>query len=1316
MALSSDLISQFVKATKDEKETVTETTAYGKIVVKEDGKEYVQLDGSELLTPISTTTVVDDGDRVMVTIKNHTAIVTGDLTNPSASNKDVTEIGSKISEFEIIIADKVTTEQLEAEIARIEQLRTEELEATNAKIETLEGKVAKIDEIEADMVTVSGKVTANEADITTLRADIADFKDVTAGRVDAVEGEFNTLKSDYATFESTVTTKLEAAEADIKNLDAEKLDVETADAKYATIDFSNIGEAAIEKLFSDSGIIKDLIMSDGKVTGELVGVTIKGDIIEGNTVKADKLVILGEDGLYYKLNVDALGETTASGDEKYQNGLDGSAILAESITAEKIAVDDLVAFGATIGGFHINEDAIYSGVKNSMTNATPGIHLSDDGQVNIGDQNNFFKYYIDENGQYKLEIQADTLRFGSSNTTIEEYIENAKEPISLVTDKDTELVIDDGVKIIEFSVDGKSTQETRSGINQLMSFEDGETSYFSSLANNKNSDTDYWKTVPLADNWVHAECDLTGRTTTNNSYLNFFISLNKLPNLKTSTTYTIVIEFRNVNITKMQSNLYLGQTHGTADAVFTSAVTLSQSPISKGETLKYTISTYSTFSSSSLIALRNFQTIIPGDKFSYDIRVSILEGDYTNTDYVYEPFGVSPSPDYPSEIVSVGYENLYKGPDSCANNGITFTKNSDGTYNINGTSTAQANAYSWISIEDSKLIDGETYIVHVNQDLPTGVYVLVEQYNGSTWQRSLIDNLNIAKQIDLTDTTQIRFGIRVNSGYTIDTHNIAIMLERGSAKHSYIPYGKTGVEVIHQSRNYFPNTDKYAEYGVWTGALDDTNSLNGYPSVITVSAWAGPYLNLKKIIANTNLKIGDTVTYSIYFKTNFTPTRNMGFTLYRATSSNSGSLVVPMADVTPGKWIRIKMTFTLNEYSLTAERARLEADYYDTSDPYYFGNNRENKIYFACPQLEKGSVMTDWVANFSNSTVFELDEPLRSLPNGVKDIAYVNHGKLYVDRYVGSVVADGTNIVAVGTNYANLYFVRSTAYSTQYGLSNNFINAVISSIKDNQSANNYLQIGEFTTRNSSTKDRFYFKISLTTVDEVNAWLAENNTEFTYELATPVTDYIGEVSIPMYKDETNVYYVNDDLTPYIQCEYYTLYAERVADLDQLYSDETNALEQQIIDQKAEILVEAGAIVQTATKDLVTQTDFGNYKESVSTTMKTTAEGVFIDLNKTNEGRLDTLEGATSNINSKLEKYFKFGDDGLTIGSGDAAMKLRLDNEDGIIFEKANGDRVGYWDGTNFYTGNIIVRVEERAQFGNYAYLPKVDGSLVFTRVK
>ena len=421
MTLSDDLISQFVKVTQDEKQTKKESTAYGKII-KQGDVEYVKLDGSDLLTPISSTTVVKDGDRVMVTIKNHEAIVTGDFTNPSANDGDVKELGSKISEFEIIIADKISVQQLEAEVAKIDKIIADNLEATNAKFETIEGKVAEIDTIKADVIEVEKKITAHEGEFTTIRGEIAEFEDVTAEQVEAIEGNFHNLESDYATFKQTTTNKITANEGAIAELDTKKLDAQSATITYANIDFSNIKEAAIEKIFSDSGIIKDLIMKDGNVTGELVGVTIKGDLIEGNTVKADKLVILGEDGIYYKLNVDALGETTASSDEKYQNGLDGSVIIAKSITADRVAVTDLVAFGATIGGYHITDHTLYSGVKSSATNTTRGVFLGDDGQMAVGDANNYLKFFKDANGNYKLEIQASALRFGASSKNVEEVI------------------------------------------------------------------------------------------------------------------------------------------------------------------------------------------------------------------------------------------------------------------------------------------------------------------------------------------------------------------------------------------------------------------------------------------------------------------------------------------------------------------------------------------------------------------------------------------------------------------------------------------------------------------------------------------------------------------------------------------------------------------------------------------------------------------------------------------------------------------------------------------------------------------------------
>lgn len=88
VGLSSDLISQFVKATNDKTEPVKESTVYGTTVVY--GEDiYVKLDGSELLTPVDTTANVVDGERVTVMIKNHTATITGNITSPSARGKDV---------------------------------------------------------------------------------------------------------------------------------------------------------------------------------------------------------------------------------------------------------------------------------------------------------------------------------------------------------------------------------------------------------------------------------------------------------------------------------------------------------------------------------------------------------------------------------------------------------------------------------------------------------------------------------------------------------------------------------------------------------------------------------------------------------------------------------------------------------------------------------------------------------------------------------------------------------------------------------------------------------------------------------------------------------------------------------------------------------------------------------------------------------------------------------------------------------------------------------------------------------------------------
>lgn len=457
MALSNELISQFVKVTNDSVEAKTETTVYGTIV-EFNGTNYVKLDGSDLLTPISTTANTKPGERVTVMIKNHTATVTGNISSPSARIADVNDIkdaADKITEFEIVLANKVDTEELNVQIGRIDDLVSD-----NVRIkDSLTANEADIDNLQTNVLNVTERLTAAEAEIEDLKVNSLDAETInstfaTISDLEATNADVHNLEATYGEFASLTTNKFTSIDATIKNLEADSLSVEDIEGRYANIDFSNIGEAAIEHFYSTSGLIKDVVVGDGTIAGKLVGVTISGDLIEGNTIVAEKLVIKGEDGLYYKLNTDGI---TTEAEQTDYNSLNGSIIKAKSITASKISVDDLVAFDATIGGFNISNSSIYSGVKNSVDNTTRGIYLDKDGQVSFGDANNFIKYYKDSNGNYKLEISAQSLSLGSSSKTVETAISDIQEEVTNLKDEITTLLRIESSRGTVFKNDNIST-------------------------------------------------------------------------------------------------------------------------------------------------------------------------------------------------------------------------------------------------------------------------------------------------------------------------------------------------------------------------------------------------------------------------------------------------------------------------------------------------------------------------------------------------------------------------------------------------------------------------------------------------------------------------------------------------------------------------------------------------------------------------------------------------------------------------------------------------------------------------------------------
>ena len=436
MSLSNDVVSQFAKTVNGKNKEKTESTVYGTVVIY-GGQRYVKMDGSDLLTPCDTTVSANEGERVTVLVKNHTATINGNLSSPSARTGDVKDVREQVLEVQRVVADKATIKDLEAERARIKELVADnvvikgrmsaseadigELKTNNAKITgRLDANEASIKKLDAEKLTAKDaelkyatveKLQATDAKVGNLETDNVSVK----GRLDAAEGNIKNLNADNV----AINKHLSANDADIKSLRAEKLNAKDADIKYANIDFSNIGIAAMEKFYSESGLIKNVVVGDQTITGELVGVTIRGDLIEGNTIKADKLVIKGEDGLYYKLNTN--GSTITSEQTDY-NSLNGTLIQAKSITADKVAVTDLVAFGADIAGNHIGNGAIYSGVKTSALNTTKGFYLGSDGQVGIGDANHYIQFYKGDNGEFHLRISAEDILFGKSKKTIESAI------------------------------------------------------------------------------------------------------------------------------------------------------------------------------------------------------------------------------------------------------------------------------------------------------------------------------------------------------------------------------------------------------------------------------------------------------------------------------------------------------------------------------------------------------------------------------------------------------------------------------------------------------------------------------------------------------------------------------------------------------------------------------------------------------------------------------------------------------------------------------------------------------------------------------
>lgn len=159
-------------------------------------------------------------------------------------------------------------------------------------------------------------------------------------------------------------------------------------------------------------------------------------------------------------------------------------------------------------------------------------------------------------------------------------------------------------------------------------------------------------------------------------------------------------------------------------------------------------------------------------------------------------------------------------------------------------------------------------------------------------------------------------------------------------------------------------------------------------------------------------------------------------------------------------------------------------------------------------------------------------------------------------------------------------------------------------------------------------------------------------------------------------------------------------------------EVTEVKNQIITESTQIINTCNEIILGALESYVETSNYEEFRETVEAQLQILSDEINMTFTTTTE-QITNVDGDLQAKFTELYKYITFNENGITIGDGESGLTLNIDN-DIISFEK-NGTQFGWWDGVDFHTGNIVVEVNERAQFGNFAFVPRSDGSLSFLKV-
>lgn len=317
------------------------------------------------------------------TLKSEIVQESGTTEADVSLNEIVNVINSVANTLQNVRYNTVTTKTLEADAANIGLLKAEQADIKYATIQSLNATDAKITALDSATIKTD-ELYSKVADLDYIKSDHADIAVIKNTMITT-----DTLKTEIAKIGYLTTD-----EADIRYLT-----VSTADTKFLHADMSDMDIAKIQTLFATAGIVSDMTIKDGHITGVLDSVTVNANSITTGTLSVDRLVIRGsEKSLVYELNnisgsLQAKSVDTLNGEILTQRTITADKLVAKSITSNEIKAgtitSDEIAAG-TIKAANINVTDLVgnSAFINSLKSNTVIVGLQNDiNGISVGGNN-----------------------------------------------------------------------------------------------------------------------------------------------------------------------------------------------------------------------------------------------------------------------------------------------------------------------------------------------------------------------------------------------------------------------------------------------------------------------------------------------------------------------------------------------------------------------------------------------------------------------------------------------------------------------------------------------------------------------------------------------------------------------------------------------------------------------------------------------------------------------------------------------------------------------------------------------------------------